>query len=285
MLSRVDTMRLGNSRGLGLGEKPFDYDYRSQNTLNKLPLGHANADNEIHHVFGLQDHLRPFVQGLTTEQADAVIRVLNNKGVRVANDPRNLISLDDANHRAVHERLENVGLDTAGRKEDLEFLDKVSQLPFKERLVAAELYGEHIYPGIVEQMQDLGHNVPNAAENISYNNKLIREERQRELSNHLRDIVEATPAVSPKGSPLKGADAKSKVFIDRVLAMPTSHDEAQAMKDLYQAELMKQVGSKELKDYDNLVKQNAGDDRQVTINADTVILGKAINGNNKKKRR
>ena len=35
---------------------------------------------------------------------------------------------------------------------------------------------------------------------------------------------------------------------------------------------------------DNQVRQNGGDDRQVTINADTVILEKAINGNGKKKK-
>ena len=60
--------------------------------------------------------------------------------------------------------------------------------------------------------------------------------------------------------------------------------EAQAMKDLYQAELMKEVGAGDLRNYDNLVRQNGGDDRQVTINADTVILEKAINGNGKKRK-
>ena len=60
--------------------------------------------------------------------------------------------------------------------------------------------------------------------------------------------------------------------------------EAQAMKDSVMNNIIKRVGRDELRNYDNLVRQNGGDDRQVTINADTVILEKAINGNGKRRR-
>ena len=49
-------------------------------------------------------------------------------------------------------------------------------------------------------------------------------------------------------------------------------------------DIIKTVGPKELRAYDNQVRQNGGDDRQVTINADTVILEKAINGNGRRRR-
>ena len=49
-------------------------------------------------------------------------------------------------------------------------------------------------------------------------------------------------------------------------------------------EIIKTVGPEELRAYDTKVRQNGGDDRQVTINADTVVLEKAINGNGKKRK-
>ena len=60
--------------------------------------------------------------------------------------------------------------------------------------------------------------------------------------------------------------------------------EAQAMKDSVMNNIIKQVGRDELRNYDSQVRQNGGDDRQVTINADTVILEKAINGNGKRRK-
>lgn len=60
--------------------------------------------------------------------------------------------------------------------------------------------------------------------------------------------------------------------------------EAKAMKDSVMNNIIKQVGRDELREYDNQVRQNGGDDRQVTINADTVILEKAINGNGRRRR-
>ena len=47
-------------------------------------------------------------------------------------------------------------------------------------------------------------------------------------------------------------------------------------------EIIKTVGPEELRAYDNAVRQSGKNDKAVTINADTVIMEKAINGNGKK---
>lgn len=279
MLERVDTMRLGNSRGLGFGEKPHDYDHRSKNTLSQLPLGHADSKNEIHHIFGIQEHLRPFVENLSDNEADAIIRLLNSKGVRVSNDPRNLISLDEMTHDQVHEALQNVGLDTAGRKEDLEFLEKVSKLPFKERMIAAEVYGDHIYPGIIEQMQAQGLNVPTVAENIAYNNQLIKNEANYGRKEHMRDIIEDAPVLNKKGTELKSRDAQVKRYIDRVL------------DDQYQFGEGKQRFAQKAVPLMNAIENIKSDidtkdqGKAINVFANTVLMGKGINGNGNGRRR
>ena len=66
--------------------------------------------------------------------------------------------------------------------------------------------------------------------------------------------------------------------------MQMSVAQAEQLEGSVMNNIIKQVGRDELR-MDNLVRQNGGDDRQVTINADTVILEKAINGNGNGKRR
>ena len=282
MLRRNDTMRLGNSRGLGFGEEPFNYEYRSKGTTSQLPLGHSDDTNEIHHVFGLQDQLRPFVEGLNEAEQDAIIRVFNDNGVRVSNDPRNLISVAEKPHDEIHEDLQSVGLDTAGRKEDLEFWNRVSALPFQERLKAARIYATEIFPGLVQRMHALGHQVATPAENIAYNKELIEKERNYELKEHLRDVIEAEPALNAKGKLIKGDEAKAKVYLERLEGVSPPKERKLSSKQM-QAQKYKDDYTKKIEDILN--EEGPGDNRgkSIVINADTVNLGDArVNGNGKR---
>ncbi len=91
-----------------------------------------------------------------------------------------------------------------------------------------------------------------------------------DMNNYINDLLEKHPSMREK--------------LDMSPVREAQKVEAQAMKDSVMNNIIKQVGRDELRNYDSQVRQNGGDDRQVTINADTVILEKAINGNGKRRK-
>lgn len=177
MLSREETLQLGTyNPGFAENVKPFNADHRSIGTLRLLPVQPENLkDYEVHHVMGLQDHLRPLIQGLAEHQQKAIMHRLLAKGVVFGQNPDNLIALNEGDHTKVHRHMEDIGIDRARN-----LVNSIANLPYEQRLIAADTFAEQIYPAIVEQMQILGHEVPSIQDNINKYNASIEEERRIE---------------------------------------------------------------------------------------------------------
>ena len=266
MFARETTGKLGTFNP-GFNSRPFNEDYRSKGTVSQLPLGYDTSRGplEIHHVMGLQDQLRPLIQGLSENEQIGIMNRLISNGVNLGNDPNNLIALLKPDHRAVHRRMEEVGLDSNNEKEKVIFLNKVARLPYKDRLVAADVFAEQIYPGIIEQMHLLGHKVPTQSENIARYNQAVLEEKQGENQNYIREV-------------LKGLYGEKPTIgnINKVVKAPMP-DFAQAYKDGYVEGIQGVMASEE----------GAGDNRPKSMvfnnTGDVVIGGPArVNGNGKK---
>lgn len=190
MYSRNDTARLGTYNP-GFNAKQHNLGHRSLKTLKALPSGYETRTGakEIHHVMGLQEHLRPLIQGLPEHQQIGIMNHLLSKGVSFGSDPYNLIALTKNEHNKVHRHMESIGIDSNLEKDKLRVLDAISALPYKERLIAADTFAEQIYPGIIEEMQALGHTVPTVEQNIARYVNSINEENQLETKDHLLEIM------------------------------------------------------------------------------------------------
>lgn len=181
-LERDDTIRVGKFNP-GFDTQPFNADHTSVGTKKLIPGGYSKGQ-QLHHIMGVQDHLRPLIQGLPEQQQKGIINRLRSKGVTVGQDPNNLIALDAPAHSAVHRHMEEIGIDSNGILANLAFLNKVSNLKFKDRLIAADTFAEQIYPAIVEELAALGHKVSSPEENIRRYEASIRKEAADELRRH-----------------------------------------------------------------------------------------------------
>ena len=182
MLSREETIQLGTyNPGFAENVKPFNADHRSIGTLRLLPVQPENLnDYQVHHVMGVQDHLRPLIEGLPEHQQKAIMHRLLAKGVVFGQNPDNLIALSQDNHSKVHRHMEDIGIDSNLETEKLNVLNSIANLPYEQRLIAADTFAEQIYPAIVEQMEILGHRVPSIQDNINKYNASVEEERRIE---------------------------------------------------------------------------------------------------------
>lgn len=182
MLSRQETIQLGTyNPGFAENVKPFNADHRSIGTLRLLPVQQDNLqDYQIHHVMGVQDHLRPLIEGLPEHQQKAILHRLLAKGVVFGQNPDNLIALSRDDHSKVHRHMEDIGIDSNLETEKLNVLNSIANLPYEQRLIAADTFAEQIYPAILEQMEILGHKVPSIQENINKYKASIEEERRIE---------------------------------------------------------------------------------------------------------
>ena len=201
MLSRNDTARLATYNP-GLDAKPHSIDYRSKGTLEGLPLGYSSNDDKqyIHHVVALQEHLRPLLENLSEAGQIQVLNRLIRKGVPAPNDPRNLLALNQKQHDAVHGYQKSVGLESNNELSKRQFLQKVSQLPLQERLIAADIFAEQMYPAIIENLHSMGHKVPTRDDNIRKFNRAAQQEIALENKQHqleaMKDLYGEQPLLS-----------------------------------------------------------------------------------------
>jgi len=265
VFARETTGKLGTFNP-GFNTKPFNEDYRSKGTLSQLPLGYDTSKGqlEIHHVMGLQGQLRPLIQGLSENEQIGIMNRLLSKGVNLGNDPYNLIALLKNDHRAVHKRMEEVGLDANNEKEKVDFLNKVAGLPYKDRLIAADVFAEHIYPGIIEQMHSLGHNVPTQAQNIARYNQSVANEKRSERQAHVLDTMKGLFGEKP-----------TMENINKVVEAPMDRLAGEAMRLLAGGS---NTGRKSIDD-------RSQGNKNVTINAENVYMERAVNGNGNGKKR
>lgn len=223
MYSRSATARLGTYNP-GFNAKQHNLGYRSLGTLKQLPSGYETKTGakEIHHVMGLQEHLRPLIQGLPEHQQIGIMNRLLSKGVLYGQDPYNLIALTKEQHNKTHRHMEDIGIDSNLEKDKLRVLDAISALPYEERLIAADTFAEQIYPGILEEMQALGHNVPTIEQNKArYLNSVdeeIRSERKDYLLERMKDQYGDKPTIDNIKKVMDDSMVKDKRFADaRVL--------------------------------------------------------------------
>ena len=206
MYTRDETIKLG-THNPGFDSKPFNNDIRSKGTLDQLPLAYSTSSGpvEIHHVMGVQDHLRPLIQGLNERQQIGIMNRLISKGVNLGNDPRNLIALLAPDHRAVHSRMKEVQLEPSSDKERLAFLNKFSSVPYEQRLIVADTFAEQIYPAILEEMQGMGYMLPTQADNLQKYNESVRQENAAERSDYGREILKEVFGEKPNIENIRAA--------------------------------------------------------------------------------
>lgn len=226
-LTREQSLAIAN-KGVGFHQNPFKSTLHSQAVLKNLPLGYANASDDIHHIFGVQDHMRMFIQGLNEREQENMLRQMNHRGIRFGNDPINLISLPRPDHRQVHQVQESMGIDAKNKKDILNILERVSTLPYNERVKALDIYSDYFYPGIVEELHKLGHKVPTQAENKIRFQKEIAQEALEERMEHIKEVrkaIEAQPVINEKtGRRIRNTDQKIIEFIKRVDNLPSYKD-------------------------------------------------------------
>ena len=207
MLSREETAKIG--RYIPGFDVPQNVGHREKATFTRMGYDPVrDGPKEIHHIMGLQDHLRPFVQGLPEDQQQGMMRYLRQKGVIYGDDAENLIALNKAPHKALHRALEDKGIDSNLEKDKVAILNKIANLPFEERKIAADVYAEQIFPAIAEEMQALGLPAPNQAKNAELYQRAIMAEALEE--ERLHSIAELKAEVGSK--PTKGS-------IDKLMAL------------------------------------------------------------------
>lgn len=270
----------------------YSLDYAKSDPIKRgmtsSPRGYVPGEH-MHHT-AIVDVYEPIFRNTHPTEAALLADIAASKGVYLGNHPKNFVSMPENDHLSgmhgyagdIQMQLNNLG--AVERDQVNQFLNKVGNAPFEAKKKALLTMIEYGQPIMDDRLKSLGYDFKSRPE-------LAREYEQEMLADHakarkeiavdkLRRQVEGKEYLSKTGKPLKG-EKLSEARIEELLRM----DDAQAMKDTYQSELMKEIGRDELRNYYNQVRQNGGDDRQVTINADTVIMEKAINGNGRHKRR
>tara|TARA_B100001564_G_C20520731_1_gene615029 strand:- start:42 stop:911 length:870 start_codon:yes stop_codon:yes gene_type:complete len=186
VLSRIDTARLATYNP-GFDTKPHSIDYRSKGTLENLPLGYDSQSDaqDIHHVLGLQEHVRQLVENLSPEGQIQVLNRLISHGIPVPQDPRNLIAVNKKGHNKIHGTQKDMGLESNNELAKKQLQNQIAQLPLEQRLIAVDTFAEHMYPAIVENLHSLGYKVPTQAENVRAYNQAIAQEANSEKKLHL----------------------------------------------------------------------------------------------------
>ena len=141
MLSRIDTARLATYNP-GFDTKPHSIDYRSKGTLENLPLGYDSQSDaqDIHHVLGLQEHVRQFVENLSSNDQIQVLNRLIGHGIPVPQDPRNLIAVNKKGHNQIHGTQKDIGLESNNELGKKRLQNQISQLPLDQRLIAVDTF-------------------------------------------------------------------------------------------------------------------------------------------------
>ena len=225
-LKREQSLAIAN-QGVGFHQAPYQ-GLHTQGTLENLPLGYDLASDDVHHIFGVQDHMRMFIENLDEQDQINMLRHMNQRGIRFGNDPINLISLKKGPHIEVHRMLRDKGFDAANRKDYTKVLRNVGKLPYDQRVKALDVYAQHFYPGIIEEMHAMGHKVPTQAENIALFEKEIAQEAAQEVLAHkmehvneVRRAIEADPVINEKtGKQVRNLDQKAAEYLKRLDNLP-----------------------------------------------------------------
>lgn len=261
MYSRDITNKLGTYNP-GFDTKPHNADYRSKGTLDQLPLGYdaSGEAQQIHHIMGLQEHLRPLIQNLPEHKQLGIIQRLLSKGVPVGNDPANLIALNTKDHKVIHDYMKQVGLESNNELDKKKFQDQLTQLSYDDRLIAADTFAEQLYPAIIEKLHLMGYKVPTTKQNVDRYLMSVQDEIDSETKSYVRELMIDKYGAKPTMANIK------KIVEDETLPPRMAGDVMRGLMN---------------KSADDISTTDLG--KSVNIFADKVIMEKAINGNGKRK--
>ena len=230
-LTRDESLAIAN-QGVGFHQPRYPQGLHTQATLENLPLGYDLPGDDVHHILGVQNQMKMFLDNLNEQEQVNMLRHMNQRGIRFGNDPINLISLKPVPHDQVHEMLQDKGFDAAGRTDYTKVLRNVGKLPYDLRVKALDVFAEYIYPGIVEEMHAMGHKVPTQADNIAlFEKEIAQEAAQEHLAHkvdHINDVrskIEADPVINEKtGKQVRNLDQKAAEYLKRLDNLPAYTD-------------------------------------------------------------
>lgn len=231
-------MRIGNYAPGFVDD--HNMNYRSVGTIQQIPTGvpaQMMSDDQIHHILGIQDHLRPLIQGLNEPQQRQIIHMLNSRGVPISNDAMNLVHLASGPHTQVHKELEAYKVDSKGNPNTQRLINQIAATPFRQRKQIVQVYADHIYPLLIQAYHEMAKDIPGAEklgriatpeENKAAYRQAIRDEALGEERAHNRDW-NASRIEQMTGVPIRlqknlnsdtGLTKKGAKLIDAVLSLP-----------------------------------------------------------------
>ena len=274
----------------------YSLDYTKSNPIKQgmtsSERGYVPGEH-MHHT-AIVDVYEPIFRNTHPTEAALLADIAASKGVYLGNHPKNFVSMPENDHLSgmhgyagdIRMQLNNLGAEERAQVD--QFLNKIGDAPFeakKEALLTMIEYGQ---PIMDDRLKSLGYDFKSRPE-------LAREYEQEMLAEHdrarkenaveiLRREIESKEYLSETGKPLRGKKL-TEARIDDLLRMK----DAQAMKDIYQSELIKEVGPEELRAYADDMNSSAGNistkdqGKASNVFADTVLMGKGINGNGRQR--
>ena len=183
-------------------------DNKNASVRRAMPTGWVPGQ-EMHHIITV-DQASMYVQGRTYNEASAIVNAFQENGIRIGNDGRNIVSLDELlEHQYnvnrpnnAHTALGHLGLDEKVMKDDDPVMNLSRNQNFKNRIVntptdvlikdVIPVFAEFIGGPSQEIAQKLNPAVPGREENIRYYKEVeVPAEREQELRLYEAEVNEA----------------------------------------------------------------------------------------------
>jgi len=208
-----------------------------KDTLAKIPGGHTQG-NELHHL-AIIDLYEPFFTNLNKQDQFVMADTLHSMGVRVANDPLNLISIPMKVHRGESSKKDPGGIHAQALKDGIQInnssdiargtfvtasgkttkpvndlLNRIRNAPLEDRLAILPDFVDINQGGLDEKLRNMGLSFPTREENIQTYNREIEAEHIQVQLDHINRVVnkEADLAGAPKSG-----EKRAGVKIDSAL--------------------------------------------------------------------
>lgn len=172
-----DADKLRNSRIVQQSVNPFGTNFPAgvQSQRNKNLVKHNKGDHFHHNR--IVDVLAPFFENNTPQESLAMVDDLWSRGITVGNNDLNLTGVPEQDHikssgihqyaienniQANKKGFQNTGEGAFEQMKSLE--NKISQLPFDQKLQALNIFLDNVQPALDEQMTRMGYSQPSREE-------------------------------------------------------------------------------------------------------------------------
>ena len=199
-------------------KNPFGKDYpktlRTDSILNLVP---NSKGNELHHnlIVGVY---APFF-GSDPKENLAMVDHLYQRGIPIGNNALNLTAQpkfhhlegDDSIHRFARENnieasikgIQNTPDDGSGYTYMESIRQKISELPYEERLKALDLFVDQIQPALDEKMVSMGYPQPSRQEVADTWERAVYAEHDEIVRKHKLRQIEKKLEINPKAEEFK----------------------------------------------------------------------------------